>query len=238
MLFQEEQVRAFLSCPRMFSFGSEIAHPLPYTILKTVYTRIVSNSIRNNAFDPESKYIPYVDDAISAIDNSLNLSKRVALRVQTLEMLSDIFSALPPSKYIPLAGPCSWQVLLGKHRVTLYTDAVLVTEKKHLHLIAFSSYEKMHDIQNDYLSLLKVMSCKEILKSFPYNSAQLHLLYKPISSSISTVLLNVRKPSPAIFHTIDQICDSMSQNIGYPILPCNRTCVYKSKCFTFGGKND
>lgn len=230
----EEDLRAFSYCPRYLSFGGSNVYPDSTALLKLTVEKAISDSIRKDRLDPGMKYMK----SLLRSSKELQLDSRY-MEGQVRELhskvgiaLGELFGAFDANSFLPVTGPIPWRVKVSDSVVQVTTSAVL-QEKTTLHLIDFSPYRNIHGIKNDPIIYLKAQTVSQLAKTWFSESSEciLHVF----SLSEKEKLLYYKVPSTdisnAILSKVTNIVQGIELKLNFPILPCNRNCLYKTECF-------
>lgn len=232
----EDDLRSFQMCPRYLRFGGTTVFPDVVQLLKSTTEKAISDSIRNDRLDPSMKYMK----ALLRSSKELELDERY-MEGQVKDMhskvgiaLGELFGGFSGNQFVPVFGPAPWRVHVSKSTIQLRVSGVLYSEaSKMLHIVDFSPYQTMHGLKNDPITYLKAKTLLQFVR--PWFSGKKDVLLHTFTINEKDKLLYNRIDSKTIaqgaLESIERTVQGIEAGLDFPVLPCSRSCPYKTKCF-------
>lgn len=234
-LLSEEDIRAFNMCPAFFQFGGKTQWPDNTALLKLATEKAISYSLRDNRLDHQLHYM----NALIRSIKELKLNDRLIdgqvgeLQNKVGLALGELFSSFAANTFLPVFGPTPLNVKISKTVIQLTVSGILrSTKNQTLHLIDFTPYKNVHGIKNDPILFLKTKSFMQFVRPFRDRSqCILHVFAMSDNHTLIYNQIDSQSVSPIALNRVNNLIQAIESGTDFPVLPCNRSCKFKSKCY-------
>lgn len=235
----EDQLRTFLCCPRLLSYGGALEINILLELLKYTTEYSIVDALRCNQLDYTMQYLKF----LYKISKRLNLADKYSevelqqLLHSTTELLGELFSSIIQNEFLPLFGPAPWTVKVAKTAIELKLSGIFRDSKNQtLHAIDFTPYNSMLNLRNDPVTILKCKTISSFVKPFWTGRPQciLHVFGVSDRRKLLYRQLNSNNIKDNHLHHITKLINAYENGYDYPNLPCSRSCLFKNQCFSEG----
>lgn len=158
------------------------------------------------------------------------INKYLTSGILWVKTFMDLF---PPDLYMPVYGPFTTRVKIGKTPIDLEISAICRSKKyQTLHAITFCPFTTKHAILNDIPTYMKLKLLKPLVKKHHSGrpQAMVHILSYTKSHDLDHHYLTSNDLNKGYNKMVTDVIERMEVGYHFPIIPCNFACRYKATC--------
>ena len=223
------QFRTYLKCPRLFSYGGEVKAVPEIEIIEAIFERISSLYLKNEHYDLNSLY----NDSVVILNRyskkeQLLQSQYNKLLNTVIVFTSEIFKHFNIFQMYPIYGPILLNQKISKSVVKLKSSGVFRGVNQTIHLVVFSPYKNRLNVLNDPTVHFLNEAFRDFVKAHKTNRPKviINIFYYKNDKELG----HIKWVPPKNTRNYDSVLIGYENNSFNPIVPCNYSCKYKTKC--------
>lgn len=226
MIIEENELRTYITCPRKFRFSKNYEIPLRYKYFEYVLQYIISDSLRNNGLDPTLKYIKAYQ--LAAKDLNIPNEKLKEYLLVTASYINEIFHPDLLGSTVPLCSTIEDYYQHKQLSIKLKLNGIFINPVSQIiYIVTSSPFPDYHSVCNDYINDLKISTVRKELGSY-IEDYEIKLLVFGITNTNKLIIVRRTLKQDAV-HL--ELLDNLNNHYFPKILPCYRTCQFKTNCF-------
>ena len=227
-ILSENGFRQFLKCPRLFKYDSNFKVRKEIEILRELFERVTSMYLKNSTYNIENKL--YLD--LITIINRHNkkekyLQSQYEALLNTLTIASfEMLREFPLMSYYPVYGPFILNCKIKNTVVKVNVSGVFRNKSQTINVVVFSPYSSELNVLNDPVNHFLSDNLSSLIKSHHKRPNLIFHIFYYRGKELKYIKHIFKKTNLKYDYLISQY----EERIHTPLLPCNVSCKYKTKC--------
>ena len=237
-IIEEEELRAYTKCSQLFHYGGRVDLPLLTKIVKNTVELLIVEAIRDERILTKD-FAGTLRRIFSLLKIKDQMSDGEADKLfrSAVYALDRILESLRNLELVGISGPFEQRLQISKTPINLRFSGLMRKQKtQELIIPVFMPSLGDHAVLNDPALQLKINQIKRFGKTHnkrPTVSAYVYTIKQ--DGTVGFYYLSDKEQDPTRIQMIENQIKAMEIGYHYPIIPCQYSCPFKSKCFP-GGK--